>query len=92
MQLKVYSTAPIGTEVQISLENRGLISQPYPTGRRSLLNAFTTKQNEWESLTFEYVLTPDGGLPADEIDQLTVLFAPNSFTNYTFYLDDWAVE
>lgn len=92
LQLKVYSTAPIGTEVQISLENRGLISQPYPTGRRSLLNAFTTKQNEWETLTFNYVFTPDGGLPADEIDQLTVLFAPNSFTNYMFYLDDWGVE
>lgn len=92
LQLKVYSTAPIGTEVQISLENRGLISQPYPTGRRTLLNTFTTKQNEWETLTFEYVLTPDGGLPADEIDQLTVLFAPNSFTNYLFYLDDWAVK
>ncbi len=92
LQLKVYSTAPIGTEVQISLENRGLISQPYPTGRRTLLNAFTTKQNEWETLTFEYVFTPDGGLPADEIDQLTVLFAPNSFTNYMFYLDDWGVE
>lgn len=92
IEMKFYSNAPIGTEVQISLEKRAILSQPYPNGRRTLLNAFTTKMNEWELLTFEYVTTPDGNTQPDEIDQLTVLIAPNTFTNSVSYIDDWAVK
>jgi beta-glucanase (GH16 family) len=92
VQVKVYSSAPVGTEIQVLFEKRGLLSQPFPIGRRTILSAFTTATNQWEILTFEFVTTPDLNLLANEIDQFTVLVAPNTFTNPVLYFDDWAIK
>jgi hypothetical protein len=90
--VKVYSAAPVGTEMQVVFEKRGLLSQPYPIGRRTILSAFTTVIKQWETVTFGFVTTPDFNLSANEIDQFTVLVAPSSFTNPLIYFDDWSIK
>lgn len=90
--MKCYSNAPVGTEIQIMFEKRSLLGQGYPSGRRCLLNAFTTAVNAWQELTFNFVVTPDLNTLSNEIDQFTILVAPNTFTNPQVYFDDWSIK
>jgi hypothetical protein len=87
IKLKVYSTAPVGTEIEIQLGKRSEIA--YPDGVYSQFQSKTTKQNQWEELEFLFATRPEGSkVDKDEIDQVTLLFAPDSKANYTFYFDE----
>jgi beta-glucanase (GH16 family) len=85
----VYTTAPIGTLVSLNLENNPL-SQPanYPTGRNSSYQAITTRQNQWETLTFYYASSPDAGTSNLIINQMVFLFSSGSNTSHTYYIDN----
>ncbi len=92
LKMKLYTTAPIGTQVNINFENRALSSSDYPSGRRCVLQAITTKTRSWEELVFKLILKPDANTPEASIDQLVILFAPNSSNTDVFYFDEFGIE
>jgi hypothetical protein len=85
--MKLYSTAPVGTQIQLQLGNSSISS--YPAGVHSEYAAVTTTRNAWENVTFNFTqLTPGGTVTANNIDKIVLLFHPNSSTNDTIYFDD----
>lgn len=88
LKLKVYTSAPPGTLVEVLLgSKRG--NNDYPAGTHSQYQAYTTKSNEWEELTFLFSQIPQGSeTAADQIDQIVLLFNPNSSNSDTYYFDE----
>ncbi|MCE3260585.1 MAG: hypothetical protein K0S12_2226 [Bacteroidetes bacterium] len=88
LKMKVYTSAPAGTLVEILLgAKRG--NNDYPAGTHSQYQAYTTKSNEWEELEFKFSQIPQGSeTAANQIDQVVLLFNPNSSTSDTYYFDD----
>jgi hypothetical protein len=56
------------------------------------LQAKTTKTRAWEELTFKLILKPDNKTPEGSINQLVVLFAPNTNNTDVFYFDEFTLE
>lgn len=87
LRMKVYSTAPAGTLVEIQLGKK--TGPAYPDGTHSQFQAYTTTSGQWEELEFNYSQTPRGSdTGPKEVDQLTILFNPNTNTTHTWYFDD----
>lgn len=87
IKMKVYTTAPVGTVIEIQLGKRGGIA--YPDGTHSQYQATTTVSNEWEELEFAYSVSPEGShTTAHEVNQLTLLFNPNSQSNDIYYFEE----
>jgi len=88
LKMKVYTTAPAGTLVEILL-GRKSGNNDFPAGVNSQYQAHTTISNGWEELEFKFSQIPKGSeTSASQIDQLTVLFNPNSMTSDTYYFAD----
>jgi hypothetical protein len=87
IKMKVFTTAPVGTLVEIQLGKS--VQVTYPDGTHSQYQARTTKTGTWEELEFNFVTTPQGSktLPS-EVDQVVLLFNPNTNTTDTWYFDD----
>jgi beta-glucanase (GH16 family) len=87
--LDVYTDAPIGTKVSLNLENGNVATGTnYPSGRYAIFDARTTKQNQWETLEFEYTSSPDIYGSAAEVNQWILLFAPVTSSGNTFHFDN----
>jgi hypothetical protein len=88
LKLKVYTTAPEGTLVEVLLgAKRG--NNDYPAGTHSQYQAYTTVSGAWEELKFKFSQIPQGSETAgDQIDQIVLLFNPNSSNSDTYYFDD----
>jgi hypothetical protein len=85
--LKVYSSAPIGTDININIGKAG--DDRYPEGVHSIYHAKTTTQNEWELINFIYVDKVIGSQVMDsEIDKVVLLFGPQTLRADTFLFDD----
>lgn len=88
LKMKLYTTAPVGTLVEILLGNK-LGNNAYPEGTNSQYQAYTTVSNAWEELEFKFAQIPEGSQTATtQVDQVTLLFNPNSTTSDTYYFDD----
>jgi hypothetical protein len=88
LKMKVYTAAPPGTLVEILLGSKKG-NNDYPAGTHSQYQAYTTKSNAWEELTFKFSQIPQGSeTSAEQIDQLVLLFNPNSSTSDTYYFDE----
>lgn len=88
IKMKIYSTAPVGTLVEFLLGNK-LGNNSYPEGTNSQYQAYTTISNAWEELEFKFAQVPEGSQTAfNQIDQITLLFSPNSSSSDTYYFDD----
>jgi hypothetical protein len=88
LKMKVYTTAPVGTLVEILLGCKGRNNE-YPAGTHSQYQAYTTVTNTWEELNFKFSQVPEGSeTSATQIDQITLLFNPNTSTSDTYYFDD----
>lgn len=89
MSIDVWSPVA-GTTVQITLENSDL-AQPanFPTGRHSVYLATTTMAGAWETLTFSFDNQPDPAVANDNVNRAVLLFAPNTNTGETYYMDNW---
>lgn len=88
LKMKVYTTAPAGTLVEILLGSHGRNSE-YPAGTNSQYQAYTSKTNQWEELTFLFSQVPQGSQTSfSEVDQITLLFNPNSSTSDKYYFDE----
>lgn len=88
LKMKIYTDAPAGTLVEILLGSKGRNNE-FPEGTHSQFQAYTTKSGAWEELEFKFSQVPKGSLTtAVEVDQITLLFNPNSSTSHTYYFDD----
>ena len=88
LKMKIYTSAPVGTLVEILLGNK-LGNNAYPEGTNSQYQAYTTVKNAWEELEFKFAQIPEGSQTAtNSIDQITLLFSPNSSSSDTYYFDD----
>lgn len=84
--MKLYTTAPVGTLVEIQL---GKLGDKYPAFINSQYQAYTTVTNAWEELKFKFSETPKGSeTSAAQVEQIILLFNPNSTTRDTYYFDD----
>ncbi|AHJ99786.1 carbohydrate-binding protein [Hymenobacter swuensis] len=90
LQVDVYTSAPVGTPINITLQNKTAAAPTgsFPAGRNSTYLANTSKQNQWETLTFAFNTAPDAGTANVAIDQLAVLFNSGAFTGETYYIDN----
>jgi hypothetical protein len=88
LKMKIYTTAAPGTLVEILLgSNRG--NNAYPAGTNSQFQAYTTVSNQWEELEFKFSQIPEGSeTSSTQVDQVTLLFNPNSNTSDKFYFDE----
>lgn len=91
LAMDVRSSAPVGTVINLNLENNQLANSAYPTGRHSVYSAATSVQDEWETIYFNFSFQPDAGTADDQINQLVVLFAPGSLTSDFYYFDNFRV-
>lgn len=88
LKIKLYTDAPPGTLIEILMGSKGRNNE-FPEGTHSQYQAYTTKSKVWEELTFKFSQVPKGSqTAATEIDQITLLFNPNSSTSHTYYFDD----
>lgn len=88
IKMKIYTNAPVGTLVEFLLGNR-LGNNAYPEGTNSQFQAYTTTSNAWEELEFKFAQIPEGSQTSfNQIDQITLLFSPNSASSDTYYFDD----
>lgn len=87
-KLKVYTSAPPGTLVEILLGSKKG-NNDYPAGTHSQYQAYTKTSNKWEELEFLFSQIPQGSeTSAAQIDQVVLLFNPNSSNSDTYYFDD----
>ncbi|MGI4832065.1 MAG: discoidin domain-containing protein [Janthinobacterium lividum] len=85
----VYSDAPVGTRLSLNFEISSISSPSnYPSGRYANFEAVTTKQNQWETVTFALSSVPDGGASDAAVDKLVFLLNPVTNTGNTYYLDN----
>ncbi|HOY12242.1 MAG TPA: family 16 glycosylhydrolase [Saprospiraceae bacterium] len=92
LYVDIHTNAPIGSTILFQLENSNTaLANNYPTGRHSRYQATTKKQNEWERIVIPYLDRPDQSVPNGSVNQLIILFAPNSFTNHTYYFDNFQI-
>lgn len=88
IKMKVYTNAPIGTLVEILLGNKNG-NNDYPAGTNSQYQVYTTTTNKWEVLEFKFSQVPQGSETSfNQINQITLLFNPNSSTSDTYYFDE----
>jgi hypothetical protein len=88
IHMKLNTTAPPGTLVEILLGSRGRNNE-YPAGTNSQYQAYTTIQDGWEDLEFVFSQIPEGSeTDITQVDQLTLLFYPNSSNSDTYYFDE----
>ena len=78
--------APIGTQIDITIEQTGL--GPYPVGRHSRYTAVTSVQGSWETLVFTFLDRPDVTVGSGDVDSLLLSFAPGLNVGLTFYIDN----
>jgi hypothetical protein len=87
IKMKVFTTAPVGSMVEIQLGKKE--GNPYPEAIHSQFQAFTTVTGAWEELEFRFAVTPKGSeTSVKNINQVTVLFNPNTNSTDTWYFDD----
>lgn len=85
--MKLYTNAPVGTLVEIQLGKQG--KEDYPKGVHSQYQAYTTVSNAWEELQFKFAEMPKGSeTTVTDINQITLVFNPNSSTSHTYYFDE----
>ncbi|MFY8034321.1 MAG: T9SS type A sorting domain-containing protein [Flexibacteraceae bacterium] len=91
--MKVWTNAPVGTPVQLTIQNKGQSrGDNYPAGRHSVYTTRTSVAGAWENLVFEFAEQPwnQAATVENRLDQVIVSFNNNSFTGDTYYFDELA--
>lgn len=84
--------SPVAPTVLLQLENSNLATDSnYPTGRHSRYSAVITEQNEWHTLKFDFLDRPDGNVSNTSVNEIILLFAPNSSNASTYFIDNFLV-
>lgn len=88
IKMKVKTNAPPGTLIEILLGSRKG-NNDYPAGTNSQYQAYTSKTDTWEELEFAFSQVPQGSETSfEQVDQVTLLFSPNTLSSDTYYFDD----
>jgi hypothetical protein len=88
IKMKIYTSAPVGTLVEILLGSKSG-NNDYPAGTNSQYQVYTTVTNSWQELEFKFSQIPQGSeTSTSQIDQVTILFNPNSSTSDSYYFDE----
>lgn len=89
LRIDILTDAPVGTSVQINFENEEIqAANPFPAGQFARFTAYTTKQNEWQTLHFRLKDTPDTNFAPEDVNRLVIFFDIESFTDYSFSFDN----
>ena len=86
--IDVYTDAPVGTEFLLQLENGALSGGDFPAGRHSRYTANTEVRNQWQTLEFEFFDRPDVTIGAFDVNQISLLIAPDSNSSFTTHVDN----
>ncbi|MEW7292450.1 family 16 glycosylhydrolase [Aquimarina sp. 2304DJ70-9] len=89
--LDLYTSAPIGTEITLSLENQVISENDFPFGRNSQYIGVVQAQNAWHTIEFAYASSPDVATSGVAVDEISILFNPNSNTSETYYIDNFRI-
>ena len=85
--MKVYSSMPAGSKIELQLGNKFYIG--YPAGVHSQYTTQTTSSRAWETVSFNFMLAPNGSsVSAYTVDKLVLLFKPGGNVRDTIYFDD----
>ncbi len=87
--MDIYTEAEVGTEITISLENQVTSENDFPLGRNSQYIGIVSEQNAWRTIAFTHAASPDGGTSNLSVDEISILFDPNSNTSDTYYFDNF---
>ncbi|MFD2561047.1 family 16 glycosylhydrolase [Aquimarina rubra] len=87
--MDVYTSAAVGTEINISLENEVSSAGEFPLGRNSQYAGVVSEQNSWHTIAFTHATSPDAGTSNLAIDEISILFDPNSNSSDTYYFDNF---
>ncbi|WP_405206155.1 family 16 glycosylhydrolase [Aquimarina sp. LLG6339-5] len=87
--MDVFTSAPVGTEISLSLENSIGSDNDFPTGRNSQYTGVVKEQNQWHTIAFSYTTAPDAGTSNLSVDEVSILFDPNSNVSETYYFDNF---
>lgn len=91
--LDVYSSAAIGTEVILQLEDSSTATPTnFPVGRHARFIAHTTVQNGWQRIKFTLDDLLHDDTPWVDVDSIILLLDPNTFNSDTYYLDNFSIE
>lgn len=86
ISMKIYTDAPVGTSIEIQLGKNGVNDA---SAINSIYLAHTSVSNEWHEVKFRFSQLQKGSKTSvTEIDQITLLFNPNSLTGHTYYFAD----
>jgi beta-glucanase (GH16 family) len=90
--IDIFTTAPVGTQILLQLEDKNSAKPTnYPIGRHSRYTVTTTKSNEWERLGFDFLDRPSTAVSDFSINQLVILFSPNTTNGSTYYFDNFEI-
>ncbi len=89
--MDLYTSAPIGTEITLSLENRVISENDFPAGRNSQYIGVVGAQNGWHTIEFAYASSPDAATSGVAVDEISLLFNPNSNTSEVYYIDNFRI-
>jgi len=90
--MDMFTTAPIGTQITLQLENSSLNVGVYPQGRRSSYIGYVTQQNGWHTVRFNYSAIISSGTLPDQVDHIALLFDPGHKTGDVYYFDNFRRE
>lgn len=91
INLDVWTSAPVGTQILVQLETLAADSDNYPTGRHSRYTANIAEQNSWHRLVFEPLDRPDQFANPTGIEKLVMLISPNIMNGNTYFYDNFDV-
>jgi hypothetical protein len=87
LKMKVFTTAAPGSTIEIQLGKKE--GNAYPEGVHSQYQAITSVSGVWEEVEFRYSVSPKGSeTRASQVNQLTLLFNPNTNSTDVWYFDD----
>ena len=87
--MDILTSAPIGTQITLQLENSSLNAGVYPIGRRSSYIGFVSKQNEWHTIRFNFNQIISTATLPDQVDHIALLFDPGHLTADVYYFDNF---
>jgi hypothetical protein len=88
--MKVYTNAPVGTNIELTIQNAAASLGGYPQGRHSVYRQLVTQSNAWVNMVFDFATQPATNVDPNTLDQLIISFNNNSNTDYLYYFDELA--
>lgn len=88
LRMDVRTNAPAGTPIELSFERNPENWGGFPSGRHSQYTAVTTVEEEWETLTFPLSEFQGGIVSNTRINELVMMFNPNTYTGHVYFIDN----